>query len=253
MPTPIELILDPLSLLFIGLYAAMIVWEFCFPARTLEQVPHWHWKGLAAFGVYFLLSSYLPLWWDAGLAQYRLFDLDAWPVWLQFGAGLVAFEFFNYWWHRSLHSSRLLWRGFHQMHHSAERLDSFGAFWLSPLDIAGFTFAGSFALVLVAGVGPQAATALMLATFFFAVFQHMNVNTPRWLGYLVQRPESHSLHHGKGIHRDNYANLPVFDMLFGTFQNPAGHMATGFYSGASSRVLDMLLFRNVWGRTSITE
>jgi len=36
-----------------------------------------------------------------------------------------------------------LWRGFHQMHHSAERVDAFGAFYFSPLDIIGFTMLSS--------------------------------------------------------------------------------------------------------------
>ena len=64
--------------------------------------------------------------------------------------------------------------------------------------------------------------------------------------YLVQRPESHSYHHARGIHRDNYADLPVFDILFGTFHNPRDFApANGFYDGASLRVGEMLLFRDV--------
>lgn len=87
---------------------------------------------------------------------------------------------------------------------------------------------------------------VLLATTFMAIFQHANIRTPRWLGYLVQRPESHTIHHGRGIHGFNYCDLPLFDMLFDTFRNPAGfETETGFYSGASSRVLDMLRFRDV--------
>ena len=43
--------------------------------------------------------------------------------------------------------------------------------------------------------------AAVLATFFLtfnAMFQHANVNTPHWLGYLIQRPESHNIHHALG-------------------------------------------------------
>jgi sterol desaturase/sphingolipid hydroxylase (fatty acid hydroxylase superfamily) len=48
------------------------------------------------------------------------------------------------------------------------------------------------------------------------------------------------------VHRYNYADLPVFDMLFGTFRNPVGYTGeSGFYNGASARVADMLLFRDV--------
>jgi len=78
------------------------------------------------------------------------------------------------------------------------------------------------------------------------MFQHANIRTPRWLGYIIQRPESHSLHHGRGVHRYNYADLPLWDMVFGTFRNPAEMQAeVGFYKGASNRVLAMLAGRDV--------
>lgn len=62
----------------------------------------------------------------------------------------------------------------------------------------------------------------------------------------MQRPESHSRHHARGVHTGNFADLPVFDLLFGTFDNPrdfAPH--TGFWHGASARVIDMLRFRDI--------
>lgn len=41
-------------------------------------------------------------------------------------------------------------------------------------------------------------------------------------------------------------DLPLFDLLFGTFENPAGfEHETGLYPGASSRNLDLLLLRNL--------
>jgi sterol desaturase/sphingolipid hydroxylase (fatty acid hydroxylase superfamily) len=81
---------------------------------------------------------------------------------------------------------------------------------------------------------------------FMGIFQHCNVKTPRWLGYIIQRPEGHTIHHGRGLHYYNFSDLPVFDLLFGTFRNPQGHeMETGFYPGASARVGEMLRFRDV--------
>ena len=89
-------------------------------------------------------------------------------------------------------------------------------------------------------------TTILLLTTFFSIFQHANINTPVWLGYIIQRPESHTIHHAKGIHAYNYSDLPVFDMLFGTFRNPKGYDSeTGFYEGASARILEMILFRDV--------
>ncbi len=71
-------------------------------------------------------------------------------------------------------------------------------------------------------------------------------SSPRWLGYFIQRPESHSRHHARGVHANNYSDLPIFDLLFGTFDNPREFAAeTGFYDGASARVVEMLCGRDV--------
>ncbi len=245
MPTPLEILLDPISLILLGVYAALIAWEALLPAKALAKVKFWPLLGLASFAVYFYLSSYLPLLWDGSLSAYQLLDLSALNTYLQFAIALFVFEAVLYCWHRAMHEITPLWRVFHQMHHSAERLDSFGAFWFSPMDMIGFTFTGSIALVVVIGVDPQAATGVMMFTFFLGVFQHLNVRTPRWLGYFLQRPESHSIHHGLGIHRNNYADIPLFDIIFGTFVNPEEAMDVGFYQGASYRVVDMLLFKDV--------
>ena len=89
-------------------------------------------------------------------------------------------------------------------------------------------------------------TLWLFVTLFLAIFPHANIRTPRWIGYLVQRPESHSVHHERGLHRHNYCDLPVIDMLFGTFRNPKGYsQENGFYPGASARLVDMLLWRDV--------
>lgn len=246
MPTPIEILLDPISLTVLAMYAGLMLWEALAPGRTLPRVRGWRLRGLASFAVFFYVASYLPLLWDEHLAAWRLVDLTGLGTLGGALAGLLVYEFGAYAWHRSMHASNLLWRGFHQMHHSAERLDTYGAFWFGPADMVGWTLLGSLALVLAVGLTPAAATTAMLAITFMGIFQHANIRTPRWLGYLIQRPESHTIHHGRGVHRYNYADLPLLDMLFGTFRNPKGfELETGFYPGASERVADMLLLRDV--------
>ena len=75
--------------------------------------------------------------------------------------------------------------------------------------------------------------------------QHTNVKTPRWLGYIIVRPENHMLHHAREKHHSNYSDLPIVDMLFGTFENPKDPPAEfGFWDGASTRVVDHLLCRD---------
>ncbi|MGI9295945.1 MAG: hypothetical protein ACR2PS_18330, partial [Pseudomonadales bacterium] len=68
MPTPIEILLDPVSLGVLALYAVLILWEALLPGRDLPKVQGWLSRALGAFAVYFYLSSYLPLLWDSYLA-----------------------------------------------------------------------------------------------------------------------------------------------------------------------------------------
>jgi len=151
-----------------------------------------------------------------------------------------------YVWHRTMHRTPLLWRMFHQMHHSAERIDIWGAMYFHPFDMVGFAFVVSFMLVVVAGVTPEAALIANLTATFCALFQHANIRTPAWLGYIIQRPESHSAHHERGVHAYNYADLPIWDIVFGTFKNPAQwNGKSGFYDGASARIPEMLVGMDV--------
>lgn len=246
MPTPFEILMNPISIAALAIFAGLMLWEALAPARHLPAVPGWRLRGLVCFAVFFYLSTYLPLVWDRHLAAFQLLDLTGLGTFAGALAGLLVHELGTYCWHRCLHGFDVLWRGLHQMHHSAERLDTFGAFWFSIPDMIGWTALSSLMLVLVVGVNPQAATIVLLTVHFATILQHANVRTPRWIGYFIQRPEMHSVHHGRGVHRHNYASLPVFDLLFGTFRNPATFAPeTGFYDGASSRVLDMHLFRDV--------
>ena len=247
MPTPIQILLDPVSLTVLGLYAALILLEALFPARPLPPVKGWKLKALVVFVCYFYLSSYLPLLWGETLARYQVFDLKTLNPFVAAGLGVLVYELLVYVWHRTMHRVHWMWLAFHQMHHSAERLDSYGAFYFSPLDIVGFTFLTSLSLTVV-GLSAEAVAYFLYATMFLAVIQHMNVRTPQWLGYIVQRPESHSVHHGRGIHHYNYSDLPLFDILFGTFRNPKEFVTeSGFYDGASAKVPQILVFKDVAG------
>lgn len=245
MPTPLQILLDPVSLALLGIYGALILLEALFPARKLPEVRGWRTRALIVFAFYFFLSNYLPMFWGETLAQYQLFNLEHVNPFLAAAIGVVVFELLVWAWHRTMHKTHWLWRSFHQMHHSAERVDSFGAFYFSPLDILGFTFLGSLALTIV-GLPAKAVTYYFYVTMFLAAVQHINVRTPQWLGYIVQRPESHSVHHARGIHGYNYSDLPLWDIVFGTFRNPKDFMPESGFEGASSaQIGQMLLFRDI--------
>jgi len=246
MLTPLEILIDPISLVILAIYGGLMIWEAVVPGRKLPKMRFWRLRGLAVFAVYFYLASYLPMLIDQYLVKLQVFNLEMLGVAGGSILGVLLYECGVYFWHRALHRSNFLWKGFHQMHHSAERIDTYSAFFFSPLDMIGWTVLGSLTLTLLVGLDPRAATITIVATNFLGMFQHTNIKTPVWLGYIVQRPESHTIHHARGIHAYNYSDLPIFDILFGTFRNPKTYdHETGFYIGASTRIKDMLLFKEV--------
>ncbi|MBC2840138.1 sterol desaturase family protein [Robiginitalea sp. SC105] len=246
LPSPYELIFNPISYFVFAIYGGLMLWEAVRPARKLPHVKFWKLRGISAFVLFFFLSSYLPFVWDGFFAEYQLFDLTGLGTLGGAFVGVMLYELGEYVWHRTMHNSDFLWKSMHQMHHSAERLDSYGAFYFSPLDMAGWVAVSSICLVLVAGFTPEATSLIILATTFLTIFQHSNIRTPRWVGYFIQRPEAHTVHHAKGIHAYNYAGITLYDILFGTFKNPKGYEhETGFYHGASAKIKDMLLFRDI--------
>ena len=230
----------------LALFAGFVLLELGAHAKSWPRVRGWQVQGIVFTAIYFVLATLAPLFWDAWLGQYQLVDASQLPFWAQVVGGFLVLEFFIYAWHRTMHNTPLLWRWFHQMHHSAERLDIWGAFYFHPLDVLGFAFFTSVALVLGFGLSGEAALLVNVMATFLGMFQHMNVRTPRWLGYLVQRPESHSLHHKRGHHANNYGDLPLYDMIFGTFANPREFQGeVGFHEGGSRKVGSMLIGREI--------
>ena len=211
----------------------------------------WRSRALVVTAVNFGLSLVIGQWWATAFGGVHVFDAAALGTAGGAVVGVVVYEFFHYWYHRSAHRFNALWLLGHQMHHSAESLDPWGAYFLHPLDAAVFLSLSSIVLYPVLGLSPAAGAWAAAVLTFFAVFQHAGVKTPRWLGYLVQRPESHAIHHARGVHAHNYSDLPLWDIVFGTFRNPGRETRQpllGFYDGASARVGEMLAFRDVASR-----
>ncbi|MEQ8557032.1 MAG: sterol desaturase family protein [Henriciella sp.] len=235
-----------LDYFFFAVFGALVLLDFIIPARTFPTVNAWRLKGLASAVMYFFLAGYSPFIWDAWLGQYQLVDGTAWPVWIAGPVALLLYQLGIYAWHRTMHSNDVLWRIFHQTHHSAERVDIWGSLYFHPLDVIGFAFIGSLALTLTLGVSPGAIMFAVMVSTFCGLFQHANIRTPRWLGYIITRPESHALHHERGVHRYNYGDIPIWDMLFGTFRNPkVWEGQAGLVDGGSGRYLDLLIGRDI--------
>lgn len=236
-----------LQALTLAILPAFLVADLLLKPQLGRTQRSWRLRAVSVTLVNFALSLGIGHGYAALFAGTSLFDGRLLGTWGGAVAGVVVYEFFHYWYHRAAHRFDGLWRMGHQMHHSAESLDPWGAYFLHPLDAAVFLSLSSLVLFPLLGLEPLAAAWATAFLTFCAVFQHASFRTPHWVGWFVQRPESHAIHHARGVHAWNYANLPLWDMLFGTYRNPRlqDWPQQGFYDGASARLLDMMTFRDV--------
>jgi sterol desaturase/sphingolipid hydroxylase (fatty acid hydroxylase superfamily) len=227
---------------FAGFMAIEAVW----PAqRQMPSIRYWRLIGLAGFVLTLVanaVAAFIILPWFTGLG---LVDLSSWGAWAALPVVLLT-TFFTYWSHRLQHRFDLLWRMGHQLHHGVARVDVASSFIFHPVD----TFIQAFWTLLAAvllGASPWAAALAGVIGAWLAFYQHWNIDTPRWTGWLIQRPEAHMLHHEFNVHARNFGDMPVWDMLFGTYENPAraDDVRVGFEPERMKRWLAMVAFVDV--------
>jgi len=237
---------DVLGLLIPVTFVFFLVTERLFPRRQYPPIRFWNLIGFGCLVMAAAISTFLPLLLPASITQYHLFDssrlglvsgiLVAYPL-AALGSALL---------HRAFHAFHPLWLLGHQMHHSPRRLDIPGSVYSPPVALALQPAPATIVSVFVLGLEPVTAAAVGFVSSFYGMFQHWNVRTPRWLGYIIQRPESHGLHHELGVHARNYSDFPLWDILMGTFVNPPSFEGdVGFAGDAPARVGAMLMFRDV--------
>ncbi len=238
---------DILGLLVPVTYFVFLLVERLWPARDFPPRKGWQWIGIAFLVVISTISVVVPLLIpEAWLAAHRLIDGTRLGVVGGTIVGYVLMEGVVYAWHRTAHNVDFLWRGFHQVHHSPQRVDIAGSVLFHPLEMIVYVLLQLFVTVIVLGLDPLAAALIGYLVAFNGYFQHWNVHTPQRLGYFIQRPESHCVHHRLGVHYYNYSDFPPWDMLFGTFRNPPKFMGEcGFEAGADRKLGPMLAFADV--------
>lgn len=238
---------DLIGLLPLVTYVVFLVTERIWPARMFPPRRGWQWIGIAFLLLLATLGTVVPL-----LLPLQWMSAHRWLDGTRLGvaggtlAGFIALELLIYAWHRTAHRVDFLWRGFHQVHHSPRRVDMPGSVLFHPFEMLVQLGLQLFATVIVLGLDPLAAALVGYLVAFNGMFQHWNVRTPAWLGYVIQRPEAHCVHHRLGFHHYNFADFPPIDMLFGTFRNPRAFMGTcGFDGGADARLGAMLVLADV--------
>jgi Fatty acid hydroxylase superfamily len=108
----------------------------------------------------------------------------------------------------------------HQIHHSARRLEIVTSFYKHPVEILVNSILSCLIVYPLFGARVRAAGYYTVLIAVGEFFYHWNIKTPSWIGFIFQRPESHRVHHQFRHHTNNFADIPLWDMLFGTFENP---------------------------------
>jgi sterol desaturase/sphingolipid hydroxylase (fatty acid hydroxylase superfamily) len=236
-----------IAVLFVVAVAlAMLAIERVWPGRRWPPVRTWWARALAINGAQVALVFVAGATWERWLRGTSVFDVAQLGRPAELAIGYGVYVLWLYWAHRARHHISLLWRWLHQLHHSPARIEILTAFYKHPLEIAAESVLAALLLYVVLGVSPGAAFALTTFSGVLGLFYHWNIATPRWLGYLVQRPESHCVHHAQGVHAFNYSELPIVDIIFGTFRNPARFDAScGLGDDRERRFGEMLAGRDV--------
>lgn len=180
---------------------------------------------------------------------WRLPSLFQWDELAAWQGGLCAYlagSLVFYWWHRLRHEHDWFWRVFHQVHHSSARLETLTAFYKHPVEAVGNALLSSVLVYLVFGLDYTGAAFYTALTLAAQLLVHVNTRTPRWLGWFFQRPEMHRIHHQPGTEHLNYCDIPLWDMLFGSYVNPERFEGQcGFDPAREERLGDMLRFVDV--------
>lgn len=233
--------------IIIGIGLLLMLLERIIPDQKLPHVKGW-WARVFIVNAIQLGIIFLGKYsWDEWLKSISLFNLaGSLP---SFAGGLIAYfitTFIFYWWHRWRHDSNILWLLFHQLHHSPQRIETVTSFYKHPLEIIlNSILIGSINFMLLGLSMEAAAWSLLFASVGEYVY-HMNIRTPHVMGYFFQRPEMHRIHHQVGKHYNNFSDLPVWDILFGTYENPKTvNTPCGYKPDREIRLIDMLLFKNV--------
>lgn len=137
----------------------------------------------------------------------------------------LVYSLVNYWAHRIKHRWSVAWKYLHAMHHAPTHMESLIAFYRHPLEMVVNAIVLFVLGKLLLDVSVEAVALALVIEGCLEAFHHSNIRTPRWLkplGYLVQLPEQHLVHHQQGLHRYNYSPLTLWDTVFGTVQFPMG-------------------------------
>jgi sterol desaturase/sphingolipid hydroxylase (fatty acid hydroxylase superfamily) len=158
---------------------------------------------------------------DAQAMGWGLFNLTAWPGWVELLLAVLILDLAIWAQHLVTHKVPLFWR-FHRVHHADRDMDVTTGFRFHPVEILASMLVK---IGLVYALGPSAIAVLVFEILLSgtALFNHSNLALPKGLDgalrLVLVTPDMHRVHHS--IHREEHDSnygfaLSLWDRIFRT-------------------------------------
>jgi len=216
---------------FLGVFAAMAIWEMIAPRRALSVSKLVRWANNLA--LVFLNTLLLRLLFPAAAVGAAAFAGDhGWGLLNYYDVhpliavivSVIAMDFIIYLQHVMVHAIPALWR-LHRVHHADPDYDVTTGARFHPVEII-LSMLIKFATIAVLGPPVVAVVIFEIVLNATAMFNHsniqLNLQVDKWLRLLLVTPDMHRVHHSV---EDDEANsnfgfsLPWWDRLFGTYRD----------------------------------
>jgi len=230
---------------FLGVFTAMILWEFFRPRRFLSRSRRERW--VTNLGITFLDMALVRV--TVGGAAYAAAVFAAeqgvgllhWmtlPPWASVVVTLLVLDFAIYLQHVMVHAVPVLWR-LHRVHHADLGFDATTGLRFHPIEI--FLSLGlKVAVVVLLGAVPWAVVTFEIILNASSVFNHGNVAIPEpidhWLRWAIVTPDMHRIHHSTRVVETNSNfgfSVSWWDRLCGTYRAAPALGQTGMEIGLS--------------------
>lgn len=222
---------------FVGVFAAMALWEILAPRRRLSVGKSVRWVNnilLVATNTLVLRLLFptaalgMALWVNG--QGWGLLNLVSWNYWLEMVLAIIVLDFFIYLQHVMVHAVPALWR-LHRVHHADLDFDVTTGARFHPIEIV-LSMLIKFAVIILLGPTLFAVLVFEVVLNGMAMFNHSNIRLPLALDHLLRMvvvtPDFHRVHHSVEHDETNSNfgfNLSWWDRLFGTYkaQPDKGH------------------------------
>jgi sterol desaturase/sphingolipid hydroxylase (fatty acid hydroxylase superfamily) len=216
---------------FTAVFALMAAWEFLAPRRRLttgQPVRRLSNLGLLLLDV-LAMRLVLPMG-AVGVAVvgedhgWGLLNNLSLPGWLAVVLAVVALDFVIYLQHVLFHAVLVLWR-LHRVHHADMDFDVTTGVRFHTFEIL-LSLGIKLAAIVLLGAPATAVLVLEVVLNASSLFNHGNVQLPRWLDRVLRlvivTPDMHRVHHSTIPDETNSNfgfNLPWWDYLLGTYRS----------------------------------